>query len=83
MKLLNLINRARLLALESKMGYGKHGAIIVKNNKVIASGTNNIERTTFLNGLVYSSCHAEIDAMMELLRNFNAFPRSKKEYCFL
>lgn len=59
----------------------KHGSVIVRGNKIYATGFNNNDRTCFLKSGRDTSIHSEMAA----LNNFvNQFARRRvTKYCFL
>ena len=66
-------------ALQSDMAF-KHGAIITKGSKIIASSMNSSNRTKIL-GQIHSSVHAEIAVATQLInRLIRKKTRNRNEY---
>ena len=57
----------------------KHGAVITRGNRVIATGYNTNERTSFL-GKHDCCMHAEMAAALQFMNS--VVLKNKKRYCF-
>lgn len=58
----------------------KHGACLMRGNKIISVGTNNCKRST-IDGKLYPCIHAEIDAMHRAKTlTTSCFPKEKSRF---
>jgi len=57
----------------------KHGSLITRGNKIVASGYNNNMRTSFL-GKHDCCMHAEMSAATEFINS--TVRKNKKKFCF-